>query len=54
MPDFLSVEMLVNELNQRFPMFNPTPEDSMETIMHRSGQRSVVEWIINRIESDDG
>lgn len=35
-------------------MFNPNPEDSMETIMHRAGQRSVVDWIINRIETDDG
>lgn len=54
MPEFLSVEMLVNELQARFPMFNPTPDDTMETIMHRAGQRSVVDWIVNRIDNDDG
>ena len=43
---------LVNELNQNFPLTNPTPEDSVEKIMYRSGQRSVVEWIIHRLEND--
>jgi hypothetical protein len=36
-----------------FPPTTFTPEDSMEKIMYRSGQRSVVEWIKERIEEDD-
>jgi hypothetical protein len=41
---------LINELEQNFPPINPAPDDSIEKIMYRSGQRSVVEWLINRIE----
>jgi hypothetical protein len=44
---------LINELEQNFPPINPAPDDSIEKIMYRSGQRSVVEWLINRIENND-
>ena len=39
-------------LEETFPPTNPTPEDSMEKIMYRSGQRSVVEWVINYLEEN--
>ena len=41
---------LEHQLEETFPPTNPTPEDSMEKIMYRSGQRSVVEWIIQYME----
>ena len=43
---------LTIQLEETFPPINPTPEDSMEKIMYRSGQRSVVEWIINYMEEN--
>ena len=42
---------LVAALEESFPPTNPTPEDSMEKIMYRSGQRSVVEWIKENLEN---
>ncbi len=41
---------LIHQLNETFPPTNPTPEDSMEKIMYRSGQRSVVEWVLKYME----
>jgi len=43
---------LVAELERSFPQVNPTVEDSMEKIMYRSGQRSVVEWVVNYFEEN--
>lgn len=40
-------------LNETFPPINPTPEDSMEKIMYRSGQRDVVEWVIKYMEENE-
>jgi len=46
----LQANAMVSQLNEIFPPTNPTPEDTMEKIMYRSGQRSVVEWIIKYME----
>ena len=43
---------LAHQLEEIFPPITPTPEDSMEKIMYRSGQRSVVEWIIEYMEDN--
>jgi len=43
---------LVAELERSFPLVNPTTEDSIEKIMYRSGQRSVVEWVVNYFEEN--
>jgi hypothetical protein len=43
---------LTNQLEENFPPIVPTPDDSMEKIMYRSGQRSVVEWIIRYMEEN--
>ncbi len=43
---------LVNELNENFPPITPSPEDTIEKIMYRSGQRSVVEWLLTRLENN--
>ena len=45
---------VLSEMEDRFPPINPSPEDSIEKIMYRSGQRSVVEWLVNRLENNDG
>ena len=46
----LQLNVLVQDLLETFPPVNPTPHDSMETIMYKSGQRHVVEWIIQQLE----
>ena len=43
---------LVQQLEEQFPPVTPTPQDSIEKIMYQSGQRSVVEWLIDRIENN--
>ena len=43
---------LTHQLEETFPPITPTPDDSMEKIMYRSGQRSVVEWIIRYMEEN--
>ena len=42
---------LITQLDATFPPTNPNPEDTMEKIMYRSGQRSVVEWIKENMEN---
>ena len=43
---------LVQQLEEQFPPVTPTPQDSIAKIMYQSGQRSVVEWLIDRIETN--
>ena len=47
----MQANVLLKELEEKFPPVNPTPYDTMEKIMYRSGQRSVVEWVIENLES---
>ena len=53
MPDVLGMETraIIKQLEEHFPPLTPTPDDTIEKIMYRSGQRSVVEWLINRLEN---
>jgi len=48
----MTVNAMLTQLEESFPPTNPTPEDSMEKIMYRSGQRSVVEWVIQYMEEN--
>ena len=48
----LTVEQLLAELEDVFPPVNPTPDTSVGHIMYRAGQRSVVEWIENRLDEE--
>ena len=48
----LQATAMLAKLVETFPPFNPTPEDTMEKIMFRSGQRSVVEWIQEYMENE--
>ena len=43
---------LVKELEDNFTYTTPTPSDSIETIMFRAGQATVVEWIKRKLEED--
>lgn len=48
----ITVKSILGELEEVFPSTTFTPEDTMEKIMYRSGQRSVVEWIKQRMEEE--
>ena len=48
----IQANVMVSKLNEVFPPTNPTPEDSMEKIMYRSGQRDVVEWVTKYMEEN--
>ena len=45
----MQAHSIIEELNEIFPPVNPTPSDSIHTIMYHAGQRSVVEWLFNRM-----
>jgi len=47
----MQANVLLQQLDETFPPTNPNPEDTMEKIMYRSGQRSVVEWIKANLEN---
>ena len=42
---------LLKQLDENFPPVNPSPADPYEYIMYRAGQRSVVEWIQENMET---
>ena len=48
----MTASAMLAKLEEIFPPTNPTPEDTMEKIMYRSGQRSVVEWVIRYMEEN--
>ena len=41
---------LIEELEGVFPQVTPKPKDDIATIMYQSGQRRVVEYLINKLE----
>ena len=46
----LQASQLKEELAETFPPVNPSPQDSIQQIMYRAGQRSVVEWFLHKLE----
>ena len=46
----MALNVLVKDLNETFPPINPIPSDDMAAVMYRAGQRSVVEWILNKMD----
>lgn len=48
--DFL--EKLNKELDTTFPQVTPNPDEPLSKIMYRSGQRSVVEYLLNKQENN--
>ena len=45
-------ESLLLEMEDNFPPVNPHPKEEISTIMYKAGQRSVVEWLRNKLEED--
>ena len=46
----MELQSMLSDLDEVFPPVNPSPADSLATIMYRSGQRSVIEYIIQQLE----
>ena len=46
----MQMNVLIAELNNSFPPVNPIPSDDIASVMYRAGQRSVVEWITNKMD----
>ncbi len=44
---------VLKELEENFPPCSPLPDDTISKIMYQSGQRSVVEWLINRLNEEE-
>jgi NADPH-dependent 7-cyano-7-deazaguanine reductase QueF len=45
------LKSILQELEEYYPPITPTPDWTQSQIMYRSGQRSVVEWLIQRCEN---
>ena len=43
---------VLEELKEKFPIENPHPKEELSVIMYKAGQRSVIEWIENRVKED--
>ena len=41
---------VIADLESTFPPVNPSPRDDISMIMYKAGQRSVVEWLIKKLE----
>jgi hypothetical protein len=48
----LSAQATLNELEDLFPPLSVGPSDHMNTIMYRAGQRSVVEWLKQKLDNN--
>lgn len=46
------VKYILQEMEEIFPPVNPTPDTTVSQIMYRAGQRSVIEWLQQRINED--
>ena len=47
-----NLQALVDELDECFPPLNPSPRDTDREIMYRAGQRSVVEFLKEKLNND--
>ncbi len=43
-------DKILEEMQANFPHHTPHPKEELSVIMYKAGQRSVVEWLINRLE----
>ena len=48
-----NIQSLLLELEENFPPVNPHPKEELSCIMYKAGQRSVIEWLNNRIQEDE-
>ena len=47
----MEAKAVLQQLEETFPPVNPGPGDSISTIMYRSGQRSVIEFLKTKLEN---
>ena len=47
-----SPEQILQEMEEFFPNVTPSPDNNLSQIMYKSGQRSVVEWLTNRLDKN--
>jgi hypothetical protein len=47
-----NLESILQELEEKFPPVTPHPKEDIGAIMYKSGQRSVVEWLRDRISEE--
>ena len=47
----LSAQATLNEMEELFPPLSVGPTDSMNSIMFRAGQRAVVEWLKQKLDT---
>ena len=47
-----NIESILLEMEEKFPPVNPHPKEEISAIMYKAGQRSVIEWLRNRLEED--
>ena len=47
-----SLDQVLQEMEEIFPKVTPSPDNTLSQIMYKSGQRSVVEWLINRLDKN--
>jgi len=52
LPGNKNLQALVDELEEMYPPINPTPRDEDRAIMYRAGQRSVVEYILSKMNHE--
>tara|TARA_R100000008_G_scaffold83980_1_gene70287 strand:+ start:50 stop:238 length:189 start_codon:yes stop_codon:yes gene_type:complete len=48
-----NLESILLEMKEKFPPVNPHPKEEISTIMYKAGQRSVVDWLENRLSEDE-
>ena len=44
------LEKLIEDLENQFPPQTIHPKEEINSIMYKAGQRSVIEWLSNRLE----
>ena len=47
-----NLESILLEMEEKFPPVNPHPKEEIASIMYKAGQRSVIEWLKDRLEDD--
>ena len=48
-----NLESILLEMKEKFPPVNPHPKEEISTIMYKAGQKSVVDWLENRLSEDE-
>ena len=47
-----NLKSILLELEDKFPPINPHPKEELNTIMYKAGQRSIIDWLRERLEEE--